>query len=61
MSRVKELMIESEFNEKERWSNSEFKVFLLSYILDSTFDNIIMVALGNRMLNDSKFDAKVAD
>ena len=58
----KKLMIKSksEFNEKKRWLNLRFKVFLLSYILDSTFDNIIIIILNNRMLNDSKFDAKIA-
>ena len=61
MPRAKELMIKSEFNEKERWLNSEFKTLLLScYVLNSVFDNIIMIALGNRMLNDSKFDDAIA-
>ena len=54
-----ELMIKFKFNKKERWLDLEFKALLLSYVLDSIFDNIIMVTLSNRMLNDSKFDAKV--
>ena len=56
MSRAKRLIIESKSNEKEKWSDSKFKTLLLSYILSSIFDNIIMIALSNRMLNDSKFD-----
>ena len=57
MSRAKKkLIIESESNEKEKWSDSKFKNLLLSYILNSAFDNILMIALSNRMLNDSKFD-----
>ena len=56
MLRAKELMIKSKFNKKEKWSDSEFKALLLSYTLNSIFDNIIMITLGNRMLNDSKFD-----
>ena len=57
LSRIKKLMIrsESESDEKEKWSNSRFKT-LLCYILNSIFDSIIMIALSNRMLNDSKFD-----
>ena len=55
MSRAKELMIEFESNEKERWLDLKFKV-LLCYILSSVFDNIIMIALNNRMLNDPEFD-----
>ena len=61
MPRAKRLMIDSEFNEKKKWSDSEFKTLLLSYVLDSIFDNIIIITLSNRMLNDSKFDAKAAD
>ena len=61
MSRAKELMIKFEFNEKKKWLNSKFKALLLSYILNSIFNNIIMVALSNRMLNDSKFDAKIVN
>ena len=61
MSRAKELIIEFKFNEKKKWLNSKFKIFLLSYILNSIFDNIIMIALNNRMLNDSKFDTKIAN
>ena len=56
----KKLIIESKFNEKRKWLNLKFKILLLSCVLGSIFDNIIMVALSNRMLNDSKFDAKVA-
>ena len=57
MSRAKELIIESKFNEKEKWSDSEFKTLLCPlllsyYVLNSTFDNIIMITLSNRMLND---------
>ena len=60
MSRTKKLMIkvESEFDEKEKWLNLKFKI-LLYCVLDSVFDNI-MIALGNRKLNDSKFDDAVA-
>ena len=61
MSRAKELMIKSESNEKGKWLDLKFKILLLSYVLNSIFDNIIMIALSNRMLNDSKFDAKVAN
>ena len=60
MSRAKELMIKSKSDEKEKWLDSKFKALLLSYALDSVFDNIIMIALNNRMLNDPKFDAKAA-
>ena len=56
MSRAKKLIIESKFNEKEKWLNLKSKTLLLSYVLNSVFDNIIMIALNNRMLNDSKFD-----
>ena len=56
MSRAEELMIKFEFNEKEKWLDSRFKTFLLSCVLGSVFDNIIMIALGNRMLNDSEFN-----
>ena len=53
----KELIFESKSNEKERWSDSKFKTLLLScYVLNSAFDNIIMIALSNQMLNNSKFD-----
>ena len=57
LSWTKELIIEfkSEFDEKGRWLDSKFKNLLLSYVLDSVFDNL-MVALSNRKLNDSKFD-----
>ena len=61
MSRAKKLIIEFKFNEKEKWSDLKFKTLLLSYcVLSSFFNNIIMVALGNRMLNDSKFDNAIA-
>ena len=61
MFRAKELMIESESNKKGKWLNLKFKILLLScYILDLIFDNIIMIALNNRMLNDSKFDNAIA-
>ena len=60
MSRAKELIIKSESNEKERWLDLKFKTLLLSYVLNSIFDNIIIIALGNRMLNDSKFDDAIA-
>ena len=56
MSRAKELMIEFKFNKKERWLNLKFKILLLSYVLNSIFDNIIIIALRNRILNDSKFN-----
>ena len=51
-------MIKSKFDEKERWLDLRFKILLC--VLSSVFDNIIMVALSNRMLNDSEFDAEVA-
>ena len=60
MSRAEELIIKFKSDEKEKWLNSRFKTLLLSYALNSVFDNIIMIALNNRMLNDSKFDAEVA-
>ena len=60
MSRAKELMIKSKSDEKERWLDSRFKTLLLSCVLGSIFDNIIMIALNNRMLNDSKFDDAIA-
>ena len=56
----KKLIIESKFNEKEKWWDLKFKTLLLSYVLNSIFDNIILITLNNRMLNDSKFDAKIA-
>ena len=56
MSRTKKLMIKFKSDEKKKWLDSRFKILLLSYVLDSVFDNIIMIALSNRMLNDSKFD-----
>ena len=56
MPRAEELIIESESDEEERWLDSKFKTLLLSCVLNSVFDNIIMIALGNRMLNDPKFD-----
>ena len=61
LSRTKRLMIEFEFesNEKERWSDLKSKI-LLCYVLNSVFDNIIMIALSNRMLNDPKFDDAIA-
>ena len=61
LSRTKKLMIESKFesDEKKRWLDSKFKV-LLCYALNSIFDSIIMITLGNWMLNDSKFDDAVA-
>ena len=57
----KKLIIESKFNEKERSSDLKFKILLYSlllsyYVLNSIFDNIIIIALSNRMLNNSKFD-----
>ena len=61
MSRAKELIIESKSNEKEKWLDLKFKTLLLSCALNSIFDNIIMIALSNRMLNDSKFDAEVTN
>ena len=60
VSRMKKLMIEFKSDKKEKWSDSRFKALFLSYILNSIFDNIIMVALNNRMLNDPKFDAEIA-
>ena len=60
MSRAKKkLIIEFESNEKEKWLDLKFKILLLSYVLNSIFNNIIIIALSNRMLNDSKFDTKV--
>ena len=61
ISRAKKLMIESKSNEKKKWLDSRFKTLLLSYILNSIFDNIIIIALSNRMLNDPKFDTKTAN
>ena len=61
MPRAKELIIESESDEKKKWSDLKFKTLLLSYyVLSSVFNNIIMIALSNRMLNDSKFDDAIA-
>ena len=61
MFRAKELIIESKFNEKGKWSDLKFKTLLLPYcVLNSIFDNIIMIALSNRMLNDSKFNNAIA-
>ena len=61
MSRAKkELIIESKSDEKEKWSDLKSKVLLLSCVLNSIFDNIIMIALNKRILNDSKFDMKAA-
>ena len=61
MSRIKKrLLIKSESNEKGRWLDSKFKNLLCPLlsccVLDLIFDIIIMIALSNRMLNDSKFD-----
>ena len=56
----KELIIKSESDEEKRWLNLKSKILLLSYALNSIFDNIIMITLGNRMLNNSEFDTKVA-
>ena len=56
LSRAKKWIIESESNEEKRWSDLKFKTLLLSYVLASVFDNIIIIALSNRMLNDSKFE-----
>ena len=55
MPRAEELIIESESNKKKKWSDIKFKI-LLCCVLGSVFDNIIMIALSNRMLNDPKFD-----
>ena len=55
----KKLMMKSEFNEKEKWLDLKFKDLLLFYVLGSAFDNL-MVALGLRKLNDSKFDDAIA-
>ena len=52
----KKLIMKSESNEKRRWSDSKFKDLLLFYVLNSIFDNILMIALSNRILNDLKFD-----
>ena len=60
MSQIKELIIEFESDKKEKWSDLKSKILLLSCALDSVFDNIIMIALSNRMLNDSKFDNAIA-
>ena len=56
MIRAKELMIEFEFNGKEKWLNLKFKDFLCPLllsccVLNSVFDIIIMIALHNRVLN----------
>ena len=60
MSRAKKkLIIKSKFNERKRRLNLKFKIFLLSYILNSVFDNIIIIALSNRMLNNLKFNTKI--
>ena len=52
----KKLIIEfkSEFNDEERWLDLKFKTHLY-YVLSSVFD-IIIIALSNRKLNNSKFD-----
>ena len=55
----KELIIKSKSNEKERWLDLKSKILLLFYALNSVFNNIIMIALSNRMLNDSKIDAEI--
>ena len=65
MPRAEKSIIESESNEKKRWSELKFKTLLCPlllsyYALSSVFNNIIIIALNNRMLNDSKFDAKAA-
>ena len=61
MPRAKKLIIESRSDKKEIWSDSKFKTILLSYCaLNSAFNNIIMITLNNRMLNDPKFDDAVA-
>ena len=52
----KKLIIKSKSDEKEKWLNLKSKTLLLSYVLNSVFDNIIIIALSNRMLNDSKFN-----
>ena len=52
----KGLIIKSKSDEKEKWLNLKSKIFLLSYVLDSIFDNIMMIALNNRILDDSEFD-----
>ena len=63
LSRAKKWIIEFKFNEKKKWLDLKFKNLLCSllfyYILDSTFNKIIIIALNNRMLNDSEFDAIV--
>ena len=56
LSQTKKLMIESESDEKGKWLDLEFKNLLLSYVLNSAFNNL-MIALSNRKLDDSKFDA----
>ena len=55
MSRTKKLIIESKSksDNKEKWSDSEFKTLL--YVLNSVFNNLI-IALSNRKLHDSKFN-----
>ena len=61
MSQAKKLMIKFEFNKNKKKLNLKFKILLLSYcVLNSVFNNIIMITLGNRMLNDSKFDNAIA-
>ena len=61
MPRAKKKLIikfESEFNDEEKRLNSKFKI-LLYCVLSLIFD-IIIIALSNRKLNDSKFDNAIA-
>ena len=62
MFRTKKLIIksESESDEKEKWLNLKSKTLLLSCVLNSTFDNILIITLNNRKLNDSEFDDAIA-
>ena len=62
MFQTKELIIKSksESDEKERWLDLKFKTLLLSCALDSAFNNILIITLNNRKLNDSKFDNAIA-
>ena len=61
MFRAEKLIIKFEFDEKKKWSDLKFKTLLLSYyVLNLIFNNIIMIALSNRMLNDSKFNNTIA-
>ena len=63
LSRVKELIIKSESDEKEKWlylksKNLLYPLLLSCYVLKLIFNIIIiMIALSNWILNDSNFSA----